>query len=309
MNNLERLQVCLKAIYDDDARFMLLNRFGLCNNMSDEEYLKKAFKCNMGKDLNLENPQTFNEKIQWLKLHDRNPLYTLMVDKYLVKDYVASIIGQEYIIPTLGVWDSPDDIDFDKLPDQFVLKCNHNSGTGMCICKDKSKLDVKKVKSELRKGLAQDYYLHGREWPYKNVPRKIIAEEYMEDEKTGELRDYKFFCFNGVAKALFIATDRQKEGEETKFDFYDMNFNHLPFINGHPNSTMRIDRPERFDEMRILAEKLSINIPHVRVDFYEVNGKVYFGELTFSHWSGMVPFEPEEWDYTFGSWIALNVRK
>ena len=147
-----------------------------------------------------------------------------------------------------------------------------------------------------------------REWPYKNVKRRIIAEKYMEDSKTAELRDYKFFCFDGVAKALFIATERQKAGEEVKFDFFDMNFNHLDLRQGHPNAAICPDKPLKFDEMRVLAEKLSEGIPQVRVDFYEVDGKVYFGELTFSHFAGMVPFEPEEWDYKLGEWITLPER-
>lgn len=278
-------------------------------SLEDEEYLKKAFKLNMGKELNLGNPQTFNEKLQWLKLHDRKSEYTVMVDKYLARDYIAKTIGEEYLIPLIGVWDSPDEIDFDALPDQFVLKCNHNSGLGMCICKDKSKLDIEKVKKELAKGLNENYYLHRREWPYKDVPRKIIAEKYMVDESGTELKDYKFFCFDGEVKALFIAKDRMKEGEETKFDFFDENFNHLPFTNGHPNSKPPYYKPENFEKMKELAGILSKGIPQLRVDFYNINGKIYFGELTFSHWSGMTPFDPEEWDYKFGEWIKLPIKE
>ena len=273
--------------------------------LSDEAYLKKAFKLRMGKKLDLDNPKTFSEKLQWLKLYDRKPEYTVMVDKYLVRKYIAEKLGEEYLIPLLGVWDSPEEIDFEALPEQFVLKCNHNSGAGMYICTDKSKMDVEKVKAELRKGLAQDYYLHGREWPYKNVPRKIVAEKYMVDESGYELKDYKFFCFDGEVKALFIAKDRTKEDEETKFDFFDADFNHLPFTNGHPNAEPPYFKPDKFEEMKELAKVLSAGIPQLRVDFYNINGKIYFWELTFSHWSGMVPFSPEEWDYKFGEWIKL----
>jgi len=295
----------LKALrYPDRALLYLLNT-SVGHIFSDKAYLKLKYRLSMKKKLDLDAPKSFNEKLQWLKLYDRKPEYTVMVDKYLVRQYIAEKIGEEYLIPLLGVWDSPDDIDFDKLPDKFVLKCNHNSGKGMCICKDKSKLDIEKVKQELREGLAQDYYLTGREWPYKDVPRKIIAEQYMEDEKTQELRDYKFFAFDGEVKALFIATDRQTQGEETKFDFFDMEYNHLDFTNGHPNASVLPEKPETFDRMKELAAILSKDIPQVRVDFYDVNGKIYFGELTFSHWSGLVPFEPEDWDYTFGSWIKL----
>ena len=206
--------------------------------------------------------------------------------------------------PDCGSWDSFDEIDFDELPDRFVLKCTHDSG-GLFICTDKTKMDVGVVKGKIEKSLKRDYFYNGREWPYKNVRHRIIAEQYMEDEKTQELRDYKFFAFNGEVKALFIATDRQKKGEETKFDFFDADFNHLDFINGHPNAEIYPEKPVMFEEMKNLAKKLSEGIPHVRVDFYEVNGKIYFGELTFSHWSGMVPFEPQEWDKTFGDWIEL----
>lgn len=270
----------------------------------DKLFLKIVFRIKMHKKLNLRNPQTFNEKIQWLKLYDRKPEYVAMVDKYEAKKYVANIIGEEYIIPTLGVWNSFEEIDFSTLPDQFVLKCTHDSG-GLVIVKDKSKLDIDKAREKINASLKTNYYYVGREWPYKNVKPRIIAEKYMEDSSTADLRDYKFFAFDGVAKALFIATDRQTEGEETKFDFFDMEFKHMPFTNGHPNSTILPDKPKHFDEMKNIAEILSKNIPHLRVDFYEVNGRAYIGELTFAHWSGMMPFNPEMWDYTFGDWIKL----
>lgn len=272
---------------------------------SDKFYLKVAFRDQMGYSLDLKNPRSFSEKLQWLKLYNRDPRYTVMVDKVKAKEYVASIIGEEYIIPTLGVWEDPDDIDFGQLPDRFVLKCNHNSGLGMYICKDKSKMDVEKVKKELRKGLAQDYYINNREWPYKDVPRRAFAEAYMEDEY-GELRDYKWFCFDGEVKALFIATDRSKGDHATRFDFFDENFNHLPFTNGHPNADVLPEKPKMFGKMKELAAKLSKGIPHVRIDFYEVGDRVYFGEMTFFHWSGFMPYEPEEWDYKFGEWINLD---
>lgn len=257
----------------------------------------------MGYPLDLDNPKTFNEKIQWLKLYDRRPEYTTMVDKYEVKKYVGSLIGEDYIIPTLGVWDRVEDIDFDSLPNQFVLKCTHDSG-GISICRDKKTFDIEKAKERLDKFMKRDFYMLWREWPYKNVKHRIIAEKYMEDS-SGELRDYKIFTFNGVAKALFIATDRTNTTSETKFDFYDMDFKHLDFTNGHPNANIKIEKPETFEKMKSLAEKLSDNIPQLRVDFYEVNGKAYFGELTFYHWSGLVPFNPPEWDRTFGDWIKL----
>lgn len=272
--------------------------------LPDKQYLKLAYWARMGKKLNLKNPKSFTEKLQWLKLNDRRPIYTVMVDKYEVKKYVADIIGEEYIIPTLGVWDKFEDIDFDKLPNQFVLKCTHDSG-GLVICKDKSKLDLQSARKKINKSLKNNYYFYNREWPYKNVKPRIIAEQYMVDESGYELKDYKFFCFNGVPKALFVATDRANPNEETKFDFFDVDFNHLPFTNGHPNSTHKISKPHCFSDMKSLAASLSKGIPQIRVDLYNINGKIYFGELTLFHWSGMVPFVPEEWDYKFGEWITL----
>lgn len=265
------------------------------------------FWVRMGKRLNLKNPKTFSEKLQWLKLYDRRPEYTIMVDKVKAKEYVATKLGKEYIIPTLGVWDDPDKIDFDALPDRFVLKCNHNSGIGMFICKDKSKIDVEKVKAELKKGLAQDYYMNNREWPYKDVPRRILAEKYIDPAPgLNDLPDYKFFCFNGEVKALFIATDRQNPTEEVKFDFFDADFNHLPFRQGHENASVMPKKPRSFELMKKAAALLSTGIPQVRIDFYEVGDKVLFGELTFFHFSGFMPFRPAEWDERFGNWIKLN---
>lgn len=272
--------------------------------MSDEQYLKLIYRIRMGKKLNLDHPKTFNEKLQWLKLHDRKPEYTTMVDKFEVKKYVADRIGEQYVIPTLGVWERFDDIDFDKLPNQFVLKCTHDSG-GLVICRDKDSLNIDQARKKIESSLKSNFYWVGREWPYKNVNPRIIAEAYMEDENDRELRDYKFFAFDGVVKALLIVTDRGDTSVDTKFDFFDMDFNHLDFTNGHPNAQTPPHKPETFEEMKGLAEKLSQGIPQVRVDFYEVNGKVYFGELTFAHWSGMKPFEPEIWDEKFGEFIKL----
>ncbi len=266
-------------------------------------WISYRFKKRAGYPMDWKNPKTFNQKLQWLKVYDRNPLYTTMVDKCEAKKYVADIIGEEHIIPTLGVWDQFEDIDFDQLPNQFVLKCTHDSG-GLVIVKDKSQFNKEQAQKEFNVALKRNPYTVDREWPYKNVKPRIIAERYMEDPTSKDLKDYKIFCFNGTPKALFIATNRYGEGE-TCFDFYDMEFNHLDFTNGHPNAITPPQKPIAFDKMCELAEKLSARIPHVRVDFYEVDGAIYFGELTFSHWSGMKPFEPKEWDYTFGEWINL----
>lgn len=285
-----------------------VSRAGISHVLSDKAYLKYMHRALIGQKLNLNAPRTFNEKLQWLKLYNRNPAYCKLVDKHEVKEYIAKTIGEQYVIPTLGVWENFEDINFDELPDQFVLKCTHDSGS-VVICRDKSTFDIEKARKKLNKKLKMNLYWHGREWPYKNVKPRIIAEQYMEDTKTAELRDYKFFCFDGEAKALFIATERQKAGEEVKFDFFDMDFNHLPVRQGHPNAPVCPEKPEMFDEMRVLAEQLSKGIPQVRVDFYEANGKVYFGELTFFHFCGLVPFDPPEWDTIFGDWITLPNKK
>ena len=276
--------------------------------MPDEMYLKLLFRAIMKKKLDLNNPKTYSEKLQWIKLYDRNPLYTSLVDKYLVKEYVKEKIGEEYIIPTYGVWDSFDEIDFSKLPNQFVMKCTHDSG-GLIICRDKTKLDFMRAKRKIEKYLNKSFYWFGREWPYKDVQPRIIIEEYMEDSKTKELRDYKFFAFDGVVRAVFVATERQSTSEETKFDFFDENFNHLDLINGHPNADNMPEKPTCFEEMKTLASILSKGLPEARIDFYEVDGRVYFGEITFFHWSGLKPFEPEKWDEVFGSWIKLPYSK
>ena len=298
-----------KELMQNPLRFFFtLGHHGFLNWMSDETYLKIGYRIRMGKKLNLDHPSTYCEKLQWLKIHDRNPEYTKLVDKYEVKRIISDKIGSEYIIPTLGVYDSFDDIDFNALPDQFVLKCTHDSG-GLVICKDKSKLDIDAAKKKINHCLKHNFFYTNREWPYKDVKPRIIAEKYMVDESGYELKDYKFFCFDGNVKALFIASDRSDPNVETKFDFFDTDFRHLPFKNGHPNAEKEIIRPRSFDKMIELASILSKGIPQVRIDFYDICGRVYFGEMTFFHWSGMTPFEPEDWDKTFGDWIKLPVLK
>lgn len=271
----------------------------------DELYLKVQYRLLMGKRLDLKNPVTYSEKLQWLKLYDRRPEYVTMVDKAAVKDYVAGIIGNEYIIPTIGVWEKPEDIDWDTLPNQFVLKCTHDSG-GLVICRDKSKLDKKATINKLRKGLKRNYFKIWREWPYKEVPRRIIAEKYIDPTPDlKDLPDYKFFCFDGEVKALFVATDRQKPGEDVKFDFFDADFNHLPFKQGHEHAAVTPRKPKNFELMKKAAAELSKGLPHARVDLYDVGEKVMFGEITFFHFSGMVPFRPDNWDKVFGDMLIL----
>lgn len=306
MNFLESLSDMLRLVYDSDFRWSYLSRFGWYDDWDDESFLKKAFKCHMNRELNLEVPRTFNEKLQWLKLYDRKPEYTTMVDKYAVRKYIADTIGGEYLIPLLGVWDNPNDIDFDALPNQFVLKCNHNSGLGMCICKDKSKLDIEKVKNELRKGLKQDYYLTCREWPYKNVKRRIIAEKYMSDEGKEELSDYKVLCFNGEPKIIEVHKGRFN-GQHTA-DNYDIFWDKTDIEQYDlPKTDEVMPKPAFLEEMLQLSKLLSKNLIHVRVDWYFTNDRLYFGELTFFDGSGYNQFCGNA-DEFLGSLIKLPIK-
>ena len=268
--------------------------------MSDEAYLRFVYKIAMGKKLDLENPKTFNEKLQWLKLHNQKEVYTTIVDKYEAKKYVGKIIGSEYLIPTIGVWNNFDEIDFNTLPDQFVLKCTHDSG-GLVVCRDKSRLDMDAARKKIEKSLSSNFYYMGREWPYKNVPHRIIAEQYMADD----LRDYKLFCFDGAPRMTLVCSERFTE-EGLKEDFYDEAWNHLNVQRpAHGNAILPIQRPKQYELMKKLAAKLSEKMPFARIDFYEINEKVYFGEITFYPASGFEGFKPEEWDLKLGEWIKL----
>lgn len=293
-----------KFLTNKDYRFIILASQGFYDNMDDEAYLRRKYKACMGKELNLDSPKTFNEKLQWLKLNDRKPEYIMMVDKYAVRKYISDTIGEEYLIPLLGVWDNPDEIDFDALPKQFVLKCNHNSGLGMCICKDKSKLNIEKVKADLRKGMQQDYYLTGREWPYKDVPRKIVCEKYMTDTRTNDLYDYKFFCFGGQVKCFKVDYDRFIEHHA---NYYDTSGGILPFGEAAlpPVYDKSIKMTNNLKKMCELAEKLTAGTTFLRADFYDVEGKIYFGELTFYPASGIGSFTDDYWDSRLGEWIKL----
>ena len=287
--------------------FLLFWRLGLDGHFQfipDRLYLQLCFRIRMGHWPNLDSPRTFSEKLQWLKLYDRRPDYTRLADKLAVRDHVEKTIGAQHLIPLLGVWDTAEEIDFDALPDRFVLKCTHDSDSAV-LCPDKAQLDVEKARASLARHLAKNYYGASREWSYRDIPPRVIAEQFMVDESGRELKDYKFFCFDGEPRALFIASDRASKTEETKFDFFDMDFRLLPFTNGHPNSGRPIPRPKTFEEMKALARTLSRGWPHVRVDLYDVNGQIYFGELTFAHWGGLTPFVPEEWDAHFGRWLRL----
>lgn len=307
MNIYSKIKTVERLIIDPDYRLHVMASNGFRKNISSEELLKRIYRSRFGRELDLQNPITYTEKLQWLKLYDHRPEYTVMVDKYAAKQYVSERIGSQYVIPLLGVWNRVEDIDFDQLPQKFVLKTTHDSG-GIVVCRDKKMLDIPKAKKKLKFYLNRDYYSRNREWPYRHVPHRIIAEAYMEDPHHKELRDYKFFTFGGVPKVLYIAQGRGKDGS-TVADFFDMDFNHLPFTIDHDRATIPPEKPMCFDEMKRLAAILSEGTPQLRVDFYEVDGKVYFGEMTFFHCSGFEAFHPEEWDKTFGDWVTLPPKR
>lgn len=275
--------------------------------LPDKLYLQLFYFATTRRFINFKNPKGFNEKIQWLKVNDRRPEYSKLVDKLAVRDHIAEVLGEEYLFPLFGKWESFEDIDFDSLPNQFVMKCNHDSGSTKVI-KDKSVLtqeDFDEMNEFYSKRLKRDFYYAGREYPYKGIKPYIIAEQLMVDETAHEksIEDYKFFCFNGEPKVMFVATDR---ATDCKFDFFDMDFNHLDLVNIHPNADKPIKKPELFDEMKELATKLSKGMRHVRIDLYELNGRIYFGEYTFFHGGGFQLCHPEKWERQLGDWIDIS---
>ena len=276
--------------------------------LPDKWYIQLQYFYHFHRFANLKNPQTFNEKLNWLKLHDHNPLYTTLVDKYAVKKWVADKIGEQYIIPTLGVWERAEDIDFDSLPHQFVLKCNHSGGGNVIICRDKAQLDKQATIKKLSNQLKHNNYWYGREWPYKNVLPRIIAEKYMEDNDTKELRDYKIMCFNGKVKCSFVCSERFTAGG-LKVTFYDTKWKMMPFERHYPRSKTPLAKPLNYDEMVTLAEKLAKDISFVRVDFYSINEKTYFGEMTYYPGAGLEEFTPSAWDAKIGNLLILPKEK
>ena len=295
----------IKYIFHFKQLLIVLLRKKLFCFIPDNIFLKMMYRLILNEKCNIKNPKTFNEKLQWLKLYDRKDIYTTMVDKYEVKKYVSSVIGEKYIIPTLGIYNKFEDIDFDNLPSKFVIKCTHDSG-GLVIVKDKLKLNIEAAKKIINKSLKRNYYYSGREWPYKNVKPRIIVEKYMEDENDSSMHDYKIHCFNGKAKYILVCTDREEELKET---FFDIEWNISPFKRPNHEIDKNIKKPSGLSSMIQLAEKLSKNIPFLRVDFYQINGKIYFGELTFFPAAGFAKFEPEEWDEKLGELIDLSVVK
>lgn len=274
---------------------------------SDESYLKLKYFVYFKKKLNLNNPKSFNEKLQWLKLYDRNPLYVTMVDKYDVKKYVENKIGKEYIIPTIGIYKKINEINFNKLPNKFVIKCTHDCGSTV-IVKNKNKIDYDEIKRKIENKLKVNYYYSGREWPYKNVKPRIIVEKYMEDKKENEIKDYKFFCFNGEPKIMYVSDNSHTNNQHSCF--FNMNYKKINIKRkDYQEFKETPKKPIKFEKMINLSRILSNGIPHVRVDWYEINGKLYFGELTLYTCSGFIPFENEEWDYKIGEMLKLPEKK
>ena len=302
-----KLANMVKTLFNSrERKLKLLELRG--KRLDDETYIRKLYPLLTGRPLNLDKPQTYTEKLQWLKLYDRNPKYTMMQDKYAVRDYVKNTIGEEYLIPLLGVWEKADDINFDELPDQFVLKCNHDCAS-VTICRDKKSFDREKAREKLRECLNADYYQPGREWVYKDIPRRIIAEQYMHNGNEKVLTDYKFFCCSGKARMVLVASG-EAHTEERRLDYYDMDFNRLPIKRGSlAESGIAYTKPDGFDRMRELAEKLAGDIPFIRVDFYWVDHHPYFGEVAFYPSGGFAMFSPDEWEEKIGSWISLPQKK
>lgn len=275
--------------------------------LSDRRFLELFYELQMGKTPDLDNPETFNEKIQWLKLHDRDPRYNAMVEKGMAKEWAAGVIGSEHIIPTIGIYNKVEDIPWENLPQQFVLKCTHDSG-GMVICRDKSKLDISAAKAKLRKGLKQNFYMRTREWVYKDIPHRIICEQMMEPQSKDGLTDYKFFCFGGKAEFMYISAGLE-DHSTARISFTDLQGNILPFCRADYRSfsQQEIPQPQHPEKMREIAEKLAAasKAKFVRVDLYEIDGQIYFSEMTFYPNSGYIPFTPAEWDLLVGKYLQV----
>lgn len=317
MSLLRKFNTFKNLLFDPDMRFLYLADHGFYNHVSDEKYLKRKYKSLVHKELNLDYPKTFSEKIQWLKLHDRREIYTKWVDKYEAKEIVSKLLGPDYIVPTLGVWNDFNSIDFDKLPKQFVLKCTHDSG-GLVICKDKKHFDIDNARKIINKSMRKNFYYVGREWAYKNVKPRIIAEQFIEDSLAKEkglndndidgLVDYKFYCFNGEPRFLYVSFANMKDGiKNDLLSFFDMSWNPSPFYrNDHMPLPFIPEKPRNFEEMKRVVRSIAKDIPFVRVDLYNINNKVLFSEFTLSPGSGFGPFSPDEWESRIGDWIDIS---
>ncbi len=308
----------IKNAFRDPGKLMLYLSTWLGNMkfLPDRLYLKYIYRALTGNKLNLRDPKTFCEKIQWLKLYDRNPQYTRLADKLSVREYVSEKIGPEHLIPLLGVWDSADEIDPASFPDEFVLKLTHNSGGGMFVCRDKSKMDWERVKAELEKNLKSNYFWPGREWTYKNIPPRIIAEKFMRDVRPenpeGVLVDFDFFCFGGEPKFMYVGVDDVSDGSKGSLSltYLDMNWKPVPFYKkGRAPVPFPVEKPAQFDEMVRIAKTLSEGIPFVRVDLYRIGEQIFFSELTFYPGAGFSPYSPDEWERKIGDMLVLPDRR
>ena len=306
-----KITTAVKMLTKPEKRVVLLNELGLYRWMQDEMFLRYFYKAKIGKELHLDEPKTYNEKLQWLKLYDHNPQYPLLVDKYTVKEIVAEKIGLEYVVPLLGVYDKFEQIDFEKLPESFVIKTTHNSG-GVYICADKAsgvfikkngkRYNIDSLEKDIKKQLKKNYYHSSREWAYKDIPPRIIVEQHIGNK----VEDYKVMCFGGVPKIVYVESGRISGAT---CDFFDADFKRLDLRQLVPNSDKAFEKPGFFEEMMETARKLSSEFPQVRVDFFSSEGKLYFAELTFYNWGGFAKFEPEEWDLKMGQWLKLPIDK
>ena len=273
-----------------------------CRLIPTSIYIRLMYYHITGIKLNLKNPQTFTEKLQWMKLHYRNPLYTYCSDKLKVREYIAKKIGDEHLIPLLGVYDKADDIDFEKLPNQFVLKCNHDSGS-IIFCKDKNDFDIKAAKAHLKKHMNTNFYYPSREWQYKDIEPKILCEEFLTDEKNEEIKNYKFFCFCGKPKIIQVVCGKYTD---MKLKFYDTDWQPIEStISSIPEPDLTLNKPQKLDEMLRIARKLSEGFAHVRIDLYLRYHKIYFGEMTFFDLGGNRKFNRNEFNLKMGSWFEL----
>ena len=291
-------------IHTLERGFNRYNAKGYFKFVPDDLCIKILYHLYFGKKIDLNKPRTFNEKLQWLKLNDRKEIYSSMVDKYEAKQIVSSLLSEDVIIPTFGVWDNYNEIDFRSLPEQFVLKCTHDSGN-IIICEDKTTFDYELAKRKLCKGLKTNFFWSEREWPYKDVKPRIIAEKFMKDDNTKELCDYKIHCFNGVPKLVLVCKDRFSNNGLSE-DFFTVNWEHLDVRRpDHRNSDETIVRPENLDQMLEYAQVLSKGTIFLRTDFYSINGKIYFGEMTFFPAGGFEAFDPEDFDILLGDWLKI----
>lgn len=297
------IQIIKRYIRSPRKLIRTLGEYGVFNWLPDRPYLRLVYWAEMGKRLNLDPPVTYNEKLQWLKIYDRKPEYTKYVDKYAVRSHVRATIGEQYLIPLLGLYNSVEEINWAMLPKQFVLKCTHGSGSNI-ICKEKDKLDIQGSKMKVNKWMKKSWFWFGREWPYRNVKPRIICEEFLSNH--GEVPDdYKVLCFNGKAKLIEVHTGRY---ENHRQDFYDINWNKTEISQAAFTriSNKIIKKPQVLEEMLQLSEKLSQNTYHVRIDWYVVEKRLYFGEITFFDSSGFCPFDTEDFDLLLGRWINLS---